>query len=77
LKCEGWANGLSAGGSSGGVGYEFFKISVDLTKEGLVHYEDIIVMIFQYILMLRQEGVKEYIWHEVRGRKEGVLFFFL
>ncbi|KAF9354795.1 Insulinase (Peptidase M16) [Mortierella sp. NVP85] len=64
LKREGWANGLSAGGSSGGVGYEFFKISVDLTKEGLEHYEDIIVMIFQYILMLRQEGAKEYIWHE-------------
>jgi insulysin len=35
LKRKGWANGMSAGAGNGAIGFEFFKISVDLTKEGL------------------------------------------
>lgn len=35
LKKKGWANGMSAGAGNGAIGFEFFKISVDLTKEGL------------------------------------------
>ncbi|KAF9206076.1 Insulinase (Peptidase M16) [Haplosporangium sp. Z 27] len=65
LKKKGWANNLSASTSHGGIGFEFFKITVDLTKKGLVHYEDVTVIIFQYIQMLRQEGVRPYIWEEI------------
>ncbi|KAG0316487.1 Insulinase (Peptidase M16), partial [Dissophora globulifera] len=65
LKKKGWANNLSAGTSHGGIGFEFFKITVDLTKEGLQHYEDVTVIIFQYIQMLRQEGIRPYIWDEI------------
>ncbi|KAF9981491.1 Insulinase (Peptidase M16) [Modicella reniformis] len=65
LKRQGWANSLSAGSSSAGIGFEFFKITVNLTKEGLLHHEDITVIIFQYIQMLRQEGVKSYFWDEI------------
>ncbi|KAF9425755.1 Insulinase (Peptidase M16) [Entomortierella beljakovae] len=65
LKKKGWANNLSAGTSHGGIGFEFFKITVDLTKEGLVHYEDVTLIIFQYIQMLRHEGVRPYIWDEI------------
>ncbi|KAG0237856.1 Metalloenzyme, LuxS/M16 peptidase-like protein [Mortierella sp. GBAus27b] len=65
LKRNGWANSLSSGGSPASIGHEFFKITVDLTKDGLAHYEDIVVIIFQYLLMLRQEGVKSYIWDEI------------
>lgn len=75
LVREGWANRLTAGSSSAGLGFEFFKITVDLTKEGLLHYEDIMAIIFQYILMLRQEGVKSYIWDEVKLRKAMILSF--
>jgi insulysin len=35
LKKKGWANYLSAGPSHGGIGCEFFKISIDLTESGL------------------------------------------
>lgn len=35
LKKKGWANYLSAGPSHGGVGFEFFRISIDLTESGL------------------------------------------
>ncbi|KAF9203041.1 Insulinase (Peptidase M16) [Haplosporangium sp. Z 27] len=65
LKKKGWASSLSAGCFSGGIGFEFFKISVDLTKEGLLHHEDITFIIFQYIQMLREEGIKDYIWDEM------------
>jgi insulysin len=65
LKKKGWANNLSAGTTHGGIGFEFFKITVDLTKEGLKHYEDVTLIIFQYIQMLRHEGVRQYIWDEV------------
>ncbi|KAF9431806.1 Insulinase (Peptidase M16) [Entomortierella beljakovae] len=65
LKKKGWANSVSCGSSSGGIGFEFFKISVDLTKEGLLRHEDITVVIFQYIQMLKKEGVKDYIWDEI------------
>ncbi|GJJ71266.1 insulysin [Entomortierella parvispora] len=65
LKKKGWANNLSAGTSHGGIGFEFFKITVDLTKEGLAHYEDVTAIIFQYIQMLRREGVRPYIWDEI------------
>ncbi|KAF9586639.1 Insulinase (Peptidase M16) [Lunasporangiospora selenospora] len=65
LKKKGWANNLSAGTSHGGIGFEFFKINVDLTKEGLSHYEDVTLIIFQYIQMMRREGVRSYIWDEI------------
>ncbi|KAG0015145.1 Insulinase (Peptidase M16) [Entomortierella chlamydospora] len=64
LKRKGWANGLSAGCSSGGIGHEFLKITIDLTSEGLLHHEDITIIVFQYIQMLRDEGVKDYILDE-------------
>ena len=35
LKRKGWALELSAGLYSGGKGFEFFKICVELTEEGL------------------------------------------
>ncbi|KAF9579675.1 Insulinase (Peptidase M16), partial [Lunasporangiospora selenospora] len=64
LKNKGWANGLSASVSDGGIGNAFMKINVDLTDEGLVHHEDVTVIVFQYIEMMRREGVKDYIWFE-------------
>ncbi|KAF9353781.1 Insulinase (Peptidase M16) [Mortierella sp. AD094] len=64
LKKKGWANSLSASCSSGGIGHEFFKITIDLTSEGLLHHEDITFIVFQYIQMLREEGVKDYVLDE-------------
>ncbi|KAM3582293.1 metalloprotease [Umbelopsis sp. WA50703] len=49
LKKKGWANYLQVGTSHGGIGFEFFRISVDLTEEGLNNYESVMVTIFQYI----------------------------
>ncbi|CAG8435673.1 5819_t:CDS:10 [Scutellospora calospora] len=67
LKKKGWANRLNAFSSHQYVGFEVFKISIDLTEEGLAHYEEIVIICFQYIEMLKQGGVKEWIFREVQS----------
>ncbi|KAK9711990.1 metalloprotease, partial [Basidiobolus ranarum] len=67
LKKKGWANYLSAGASHGGIGFEFFKISVDLTEEGLNHTDEIVRIVFQYIEMMKRVGVQEWIFREVEN----------
>lgn len=47
LKNKGWANAVSAGAGNGAVGFEFFKINIDLTKEGLGAYSTAFVLISQ------------------------------
>ncbi|KAG0334281.1 Insulinase (Peptidase M16) [Podila horticola] len=65
LKRQGWADKLSTGTSSGGIGFEFFKISIDLTPEGLARYEDVVLVVFQYVMLIRQQGLQTYIWDEI------------
>lgn len=65
LKEKGWANGMSAGAGNGAAGFEFFKIQVDLTQEGLVHYEDVSAAIFAYIALLRENPPAEWAFLEV------------
>jgi len=66
LKRLGWANSLSMATMPAGIGHQFLKMTVDLTKEGLSHHEDIVVIVFQYIKLMRQSGIQDYIWDEVR-----------
>ncbi|KAF0437767.1 a-pheromone processing metallopeptidase ste23 [Gigaspora margarita] len=67
LKKKGWANRLSSYRSHQYVGFEVFKISIDLTEEGLAHYEEIVEICFQYIEMLKQKDVQERIFLEVQS----------
>ncbi|KAL1917702.1 uncharacterized protein VTP21DRAFT_3536 [Calcarisporiella thermophila] len=66
LKKKGWANFLSAG-SNHSAGFEFFKIWVDLTENGLKHYEEVIEIVFQYIELLKKDGIQESIFREVQS----------
>ncbi|GBB83220.1 hypothetical protein RclHR1_00100024 [Rhizophagus clarus] len=70
LKKKGWANYLSAGPIHGGIGFEFFKISIDLTESGLENREKVILHVFQYIEMLKQAGVQEWSFREVEKLNE-------
>ncbi|KAI9321267.1 Metalloenzyme, LuxS/M16 peptidase-like protein [Dichotomocladium elegans] len=67
LKRNGWANYLQVGSIHGGIGFEFLRISIDLTEEGLRCYEDVVVCVFQYIELLRRAGVQESIFNEVQS----------
>ncbi|KAJ3241012.1 Insulinase (Peptidase M16) [Chytriomyces hyalinus] len=70
LKQKGWANYLSAGSSSGAINFEFFTISIGLTQEGSKHWEEIIVLVFQYIHMLHETGVQDWIYEECQVLSE-------
>ncbi|KAG0054713.1 Insulinase (Peptidase M16) [Gryganskiella cystojenkinii] len=65
LKQKSWANGITLLTQYAGIGHQFLNIRVDLTKEGLNHHEEIIVIVFQYLELMRKNGVKDYIWDEI------------
>uniref|UniRef100_A0A8C4J9M3 Insulin-degrading enzyme n=1 Tax=Dromaius novaehollandiae TaxID=8790 RepID=A0A8C4J9M3_DRONO len=62
----GWVNTLVGGQKEGARGFMFFIINVDLTEEGLLHVEDIILHMFQYIQKLRTEGPQEWVFQECK-----------
>lgn len=65
MTLTGWAQSLSAGlGGLGGAGFDFFRISVELTAAGFKNYELIIVHIFEYIKMMQSEGAQEWKYRE-------------
>ncbi|XP_065556618.1 insulin-degrading enzyme-like [Artemia franciscana] len=66
LKKKGWVNSLLAGLKSGGRGFSFFVVNVDLTEEGLEHNDDIVGAVFQYLEMLRKDGPQEHIFEECK-----------
>ncbi|KAH6579183.1 hypothetical protein BASA60_003367 [Batrachochytrium salamandrivorans] len=59
---------LSAGtGGFGARGFEFMRISVELTESGLENYEEIIEIIFQYISLIKNSPIEEWIFHECQA----------
>ncbi|XP_078079642.1 insulin-degrading enzyme isoform X1 [Mustelus asterias] len=66
LKSKGWVNTLVGGQKEGAKGFMFFIINVDLTEEGLVHVDDIILHMFQYVNKLRTEGPQEWVFKECK-----------
>lgn len=65
LKQKGWANSLWAGATGAAIGFDFFKVSIDLTQEGLSQYEQVVALVFQYVTLLRRTGIKEWSFNEV------------
>jgi insulysin len=60
LKARGLANGLSSGDYGGEPrSFSFFKISIDLTEDGLEKIDEVVEACFQYIAMLREVGTGE------------------
>ncbi|XP_063047624.1 insulin-degrading enzyme isoform X2 [Engraulis encrasicolus] len=66
LKAKGWVNTLVGGQKEGAKGFMFFIINVDLTEEGLLHVDDIIFHMFQYVQKLRTEGPQEWVFQECK-----------
>lgn len=56
LKKLGWAESLGAGAGQGATGFDFFKISIQLTTAGLENHEKVAGIVFAYIDMLRNES---------------------
>ncbi|KAL0093600.1 ubiquinol-cytochrome c reductase core subunit 2 [Phycomyces blakesleeanus] len=67
LKKHGWANYIQAGSIHGGIGFEFMRVNIDLTEDGLAHYEEVILAVFNYIELLKKSGVQKDIFNEVQS----------
>lgn len=52
----GWATSLSAGVSTSQEGFCLFNVSVNLTEEGLKHWQEIGSLVFTYLRLINQVG---------------------
>ncbi|KAJ9111500.1 hypothetical protein QFC22_006527 [Naganishia vaughanmartiniae] len=59
LRLRGWASSLVAGFHGGYVGFDLLEISIGLTREGFEHYDDVSLVVFEYISMLQQTPIPE------------------
>ncbi|KAH9461095.1 hypothetical protein Pst134EA_017404 [Puccinia striiformis f. sp. tritici] len=64
LKKMGWVNSLSAGASGGVTGFDLFKISLDLTADGLDNYKQVVQIIFAYLNLLKSTPPQEWAFKE-------------
>ncbi|XP_015174662.1 PREDICTED: insulin-degrading enzyme isoform X1 [Polistes dominula] len=67
LKAYNWCNSLVAGRSPSPKGFSFFQISADLSVEGIDHIDDIIMLTFQYINMLKEKEPIKWIYEEYKS----------
>ncbi|KAJ6663090.1 hypothetical protein lerEdw1_010683 [Lerista edwardsae] len=70
LRKKFWALALYGGNGETGFehnsSYSLFSISVTLTDEGVVHFYEVIHVIFQYLKMLQKQGPLQRVWEEIQ-----------
>ncbi|WAQ89789.1 hypothetical protein PtA15_11A480 [Puccinia triticina] len=64
LKKLGWVNSLSAGASGGVSGFDLFKITLDLTADGLENYQQVVQIIFAYLDLLKTTPPQEWAFRQ-------------
>eukprot|EP01088_Endostelium_zonatum_P015022 TRINITY_DN3510_c0_g2_i1.p1 TRINITY_DN3510_c0_g2~~TRINITY_DN3510_c0_g2_i1.p1 ORF type:complete len:969 (-),score=255.17 TRINITY_DN3510_c0_g2_i1:24-2930(-) len=64
LKLQNWALSLAAGSSRSAFDLELFTVTIKVTQEGLQNHEQVIGALMEYIEMLKEKGVQEWIWKE-------------
>ncbi|WP_207061996.1 insulinase family protein [Motiliproteus sp. SC1-56] len=75
LKNRGWANGLSAGPGLSYPDYATFSISIDLTEAGFGRREQVVSLVFDYLRLIKKEGIKARIFEEERQINETAFRF--
>ncbi|KAG0145837.1 hypothetical protein CROQUDRAFT_45305 [Cronartium quercuum f. sp. fusiforme G11] len=64
LKGKGWVRTFQCGPGGGATGFGLFKITLDLTSEGLIHYKEVVQVIFAYLDLLRSTPPQEWSFKE-------------
>ncbi|KAG5520158.1 hypothetical protein PMAC_001235 [Pneumocystis sp. 'macacae'] len=67
LKKNGWAIDIGVVKEYIVSDVEFFRIQIDLTDNGLYNYENIIVIVFQYLNMIKQSKIQKWIHDELKS----------
>ncbi|RHZ61222.1 hypothetical protein Glove_349g91 [Diversispora epigaea] len=63
LKKKGWVNTFYSN-LDGAIGFSFFEVTISLTPEGLDNYREVIKVVFQYIKMIQESSIQEWIFRE-------------
>jgi insulysin len=66
LRTLGWANGLSAGGGFSYRDTASFSVNIALTEQGLEHVDDIAALLFEFLELVRRDGVQAWLFDEQR-----------
>ena len=64
LKAKGWSEGLSAGIGLSSDQEATFNVSIRLTREGLAQVDDIIAHVFEYLRLIADKGINEWMYAE-------------
>ncbi|MDH3690151.1 MAG: insulinase family protein [Gammaproteobacteria bacterium] len=70
LKDKGWAEALSAGAGSNTKTDASFRVAITLTEEGLHHTSEIVLTVFQYLNLIKAEGIQSWIFEELSALSE-------
>ncbi len=70
LKKKGWVDALSAGPGMSRRSEATFHVSMELTREGMHHIDDIASHIFQYLRLIQNHGITQWIFDEQRNISE-------
>lgn len=65
LKSRAWANSLSAGMGFSDDIQASFDINIDLSEQGFEHIDEIGSLLFSYIALIREQGVKQAYFDEL------------
>lgn len=65
LKEKGWVTELSSGNMKVCQGNSLFILEFDLTPQGLDHWEEIVVTVFEYLKLIKENDPKQWIWNEI------------
>eukprot|EP00903_Cladosiphon_okamuranus_P017869 g16444.t1 len=67
LKTKSWANDLTAGVAWDATDWSNFIVEVECTEEGIEHVDEIVSMTYQYLNMIREDGIQEWIHLETQA----------
>lgn len=75
LKEKGWITSLAAGGGINGSNFREFTVNINLTQQGMGYQDDIILALFQYIELIKQQGINEWRFKEKQAVLESAFRF--
>ncbi|MEH6823199.1 MAG: insulinase family protein [Motiliproteus sp.] len=70
LKRNSWASGLSAGPAYVYADTSALTVSISLTPEGMAHYQQVVVLLFQQLQRIRQQGIQQQRYDEEKQLSE-------
>ena len=65
LKHRGWGNTITSGVADKGLDFTWFNLEIELTKEGVKNKDAVIMIVYEYISLIKTEGPVKWRWDEM------------